>query len=406
MICFRQTTRFAFAALLLIGVFACPVSLVAGKGNGHGGGGNGGGGEEPPPIAFSIDFLPVDHFPLGMNDLGDACGYGPGQVLEFVWLADGTLVYETEIIGEDELTPGKVFNLWHFEDINNFGQIAVTALNRDGSGERAVFRLTPGAGETPTIVDHIGDLSEGVMTPKTWAWAINDNGDIAGMALFPDPNANFGIGEAPYLYTDADGLMNLGNLSAGGSGTAYAVNELGEVAGASFDTSAWNWRAFRSSPDGTFANLGALSRQGEETRAFGINDAGEVVGFSMVKSGPTFVGHAFVYSDQTGMVDLGTSVPNEFTNAYDINNQGVIVGQSGGALNGDLGVAFLYIGGTMYRLSDLVVDLPADCELVAGIRDGAPQPANPIRINEFNEICATALFSDGTMAGCRLTPLP
>jgi probable HAF family extracellular repeat protein len=68
--------------------------------------------------------------------------------------------------------------------------------------------------------------------------------------------------------------------------------------------------------------------------AYGINDAGQVVG----QNGS---GHAFLYSDGT-MTDLGAGC------AYGINDAGQVVGQNGS------GYAFLYSDGTMTDLNSLI----------------------------------------------------
>lgn len=382
MICFRPTKRFAFVALLLVGLFACPLSLVAGKGNGNGGGGNGGGGgEEPPPIAFSIDFLPVDHFPQGMNDLGQVCGYGPGSVAEFVWLADGTIVYEDEIATEPE-----GWEFIRFEDINNNGQI----VGRAGAEDYIIFRITPGDGETPPVIEDLGMHGQTNYRPHR----MNNHGEVAGEAII---DSDF----VPVLYTDEFGVIELGSLTAGGGGVGIGVNDWGEVVGFSaLDVGNVTMHAYRVLPGQTMQDLGDLDPRSTRTsKAYDINDSGAVVGHSLYR--PNKQAHAFVYTDQTGMIDLGALPDDEGSDALGINNQGLIVGQSGDlSVYDGLLTAFLHVDGTMYRLSDLVLNLPAGCELIVDRGD------LPIRINEYNEICGTALFADGTMAGYRLMPLP
>ena len=70
-------------------------------------------------------------------------------------------------------------------------------------------------------------------------------------------------------------MIDLGTLG-GGSSIAYAVNDLGQVVGTSFDAGvshAFSW----TSADGMIA-LGTLG--GSSSYAQALNDRGQVVGFS------------------------------------------------------------------------------------------------------------------------------
>jgi probable HAF family extracellular repeat protein len=64
---------------------------------------------------------------------------------------------------------------------------------------------------------------------------------------------------------------------------------------------------------------------GLRSRALGINDAGEVVGVSDTSQGRE---SAFLWTQQTGMIDLGAFGPGAFSAAYDIGNDGIIVGSA------------------------------------------------------------------------------
>jgi probable HAF family extracellular repeat protein len=76
-------------------------------------------------------------------------------------------------------------------------------------------------------------------------------------------------------------------------------------------------------------DLGTLG--GSSSTAFGINNAGQVVGFSNPSSGPPL---AFLWTEAGGMVSLGALgglVP--FSSASDINDLGHVVGQTSTATN-------------------------------------------------------------------------
>ena len=115
--------------------------------------------------------------------------------------------------------------------------------------------------------------------------------------------------------------------------TARAVNDLGQIVG-SYDTVDPNTNvkvthAFRyvdtlRSPN--MVDLGTL-KFGDHSEAYGINAAGDVVGYSSVPVASTTAkeDHAFLYTNNQ-MVDLGT-FGGVAAYAYDINNQGDIVGK-------------------------------------------------------------------------------
>src|SRR5947208_9424727 len=89
---------------------------------------------------------------------------------------------------------------------------------------------------------------------------------------------------------------------------AYRINDAGQVVGYSYTTSYGMEHAFLWQ-DGVMADLGA--REGYTSRAFAISDVGQVVGTSN--------GHALLWENGT-MRDLGN------TNAFDVNDEGQIVG--------------------------------------------------------------------------------
>lgn len=76
-------------------------------------------------------------------------------------------------------------------------------------------------------------------------------------------------------------------------------------------------------PHYIIVNLGSLG--GEGTSALGVNDHGQVVGWSTTAAGQR---HAFMYSNGF-MTDLGTLVGGTHSDALAINDMGVVVGESG-----------------------------------------------------------------------------
>src|SRR6185295_7921417 len=139
-------------------------------------------------------------------------------------------------------------------------------------------------------------------------------------------------------------LGNLGGMSGRTISVAYGVNNAGHVVGwsytpapeASNDPGNVTQQVFLYS-NGTMGNLlGTLG--GVENQAYGINNAGQVVG--------TASRHAFVYSNNT-ITDLVTLGANQ---ALDINDTGQVAGES---FTTNAHYVFLYSNGTMTDLGNL-----------------------------------------------------
>ena len=114
------------------------------------------------------------------------------------------------------------------------------------------------------------------------------------------------------------GTRDLGSLGGQGSSTS-AINEAGQVVGSSMVVFDGPFHAFITGPDGMgMRDLGTLG-DSESSFADAINDAGQVVGYSG--------GHAFITGpDGMGIRDLGTLGGESL--AEGINNAGQVVGYS------------------------------------------------------------------------------
>ncbi|MEO1005980.1 MAG: hypothetical protein AAFW67_09045, partial [Cyanobacteria bacterium J06638_38] len=127
------------------------------------------------------------------------------------------------------------------------------------------------------------------------------------------------------------------------------------------------------SPDGVASvNIGYRLLNSDESRAFGINDPGQVVGINR-ETNRAFVFNRANNPDNHSVTNLGTLPGGNYSAAYAINNQGQIVGVSTSAAGSR---AFIYENGTM---QDMGISYAGDPEK----RDG-------IDINNLGQVVVTS----------------
>jgi hypothetical protein len=130
--------------------------------------------------------------------------------------------------------------------------------------------------------------------------------------------------------------------------TAFGINDSGRIVGQGID------------PNNAARNVGIVYDMGQNMAfevgalpgangalAFGVSNAGFVVGSSMQNQGS---GLPFIWSDQGGMVAIPLASGTSLGEAQGVNSSGSAVGTDGGAF----AVPFLYNGTNTYRLQDLI----------------------------------------------------
>lgn len=196
---------------------------------------------------------------------------------------------------------------------------------------------TPSASEpTKSLEDAVPQatwtvMNLGVLQGGTFseAFGINDAGEVAGYGDWDDPPPGCGAQSVgAFLYTGGS-LRPIYKDYAHyclSESAALDVNNASSVVGwlRDFGTSnhAFLWTA------GTGLQL--ITTPGGDAFAFGINNAGTVVG--SFQPPPLNDNHAFQYSPGSGLVDAQPAGPYIWSKAYDINDAGVIVGQIGSQL--------------------------------------------------------------------------
>ncbi len=209
--------------------------------------------------------------------------------------------------------------------VNNLGQVTGVADN-PLTGVDDVFLWR---GDGSPILD-LGNLKA-----TTWPYlkdgVINASGQVAVNATDGDRG-----GRAFVWANDGTPFRDLGSLP-GNNTTACCINASGQVTGIS---GGYHAHAFLWKNDGTtIVDLGTLSAGVGNSKAYGLNDAGQVAGWADTRwSGNQ---HAFVWmNDGTPMKDLGT-LGGTFSEANDLNASGQVTGWA--YLAGDLQAhAFLW----------------------------------------------------------------
>jgi uncharacterized delta-60 repeat protein len=224
-------------------------------------------------------------------------------------------------------------SLYTITEIPPLGGSTSEAAAVNDSGQAAVSARTPASS---SLFVHAARFSGGNLTDlgtvnggdESQALGINNAGRVVGSSDFPIGDSK----ETRAFISGASGLQNLGVFSGGTSSVATAVNNSDAVVGYAQAISdvgpdhAFIWEG------ASLVDLGTLSGFApHESRANGINNNRQVVGFSTTESEDT---HAFLW-DGT-MHDLGALSGSTFSTATGLNDAGVAVGQSatsGGAFH-------------------------------------------------------------------------
>jgi probable HAF family extracellular repeat protein len=173
-----------------------------------------------------------------------------------------------------------------------------------------------------------------VLGANTYAMAVNASGEVVGS------------NGAAFVVVDGQ-VQSLATLAGIQWSAAYGINNAGEVVGDG-ELANGTFRGLIWNPNGSVELLGTLG--GTSSEATDVNGSGEVVGFSSLADGYV---NAFSMTAGGAMTDLGTLGGSSY--AYGINASGEIVGYSYLA-DGDQH-AFLYDNGSMLDLNSL---LPAN----------------------------------------------
>ncbi|MGA9568182.1 MAG: hypothetical protein WBS19_21855 [Candidatus Korobacteraceae bacterium] len=291
----------------------------------------------------------------GINDNGQIDGFStlPGDAVQHSFLIEKGTMIDLGTLGGP--------NSESFANLNNAIQVAGTAETSVTDPNNENFCSF---GTSLICLGFV--WQNGIMTPLSnlggnngQAAAINNRGQVAGYAETPTPDPNCPLPQVlqyrPTLWT-AGHPKALPLYPGDTEGAAFWMNNSGIVVGATGVCAPYDPRyALPLQPrhavvwrDGKPVDLGNLGGQFQNS-AFAINDHGQIVGASDIAS-DTYQ-HAFLWQNGR-MTDLGTLPGDVVSAAVAINNHGQATGVSADP-NGNIR-AFLWQNGAMYDLNTLI----------------------------------------------------
>jgi probable HAF family extracellular repeat protein len=227
---------------------------------------------------------------------------------------------------------------------------------------------------------------------------INGRGQVAGYVENQTHDPGCPVFEFKPVLWEQGKIRQLPTFVGDAVGGALAINEVGQSVGISgpcaafdpnlglymIDVHALLWQ------NGVVTDLGNLGGDGlfGGNHACAINNLGQVVGHSDLTDDATF--HGYLWTQATGMMDLGTLAGDFASLALGINDGGVVVGMS---LAADFSPrAFLWQNGVMTDLNTLI---PAKSGLYL---------LQAKAINASGEITGFGVNANGEVHGFLATP--
>jgi hypothetical protein len=330
------------------------------------------------PPHYSITDLGANVLPTHLNDGAAVVGnivkfWGDTAPAAFYWQG-GALT---------KLDPLPGYTSAEANWINNNGEIVGTSHNSTNS---EATEFVPGGADVAL------GIPPGGFYGASEARSVNDSGEAVGTAFHLS-----GQPPAPYVavFHGADSAVVISDAPASG-GTAYAINDGGEIAGGFCCPYAFpdlNTQAFTYPPN---TILTMPSDSGEGATATDVNSFGHVVGYygglPASPLSPTCCGFYWHNGTMTELSDPTAPAGQGQLAAYALNDSDWIVGSFGGRNDAANQRAFLYID----KVIDLNTLIPANCGWLL-------QQATSI--NKSGQIVGYGKLN-GVLHGFLLTPQP
>jgi len=203
----------------------------------------------------------------------------------------------------------------------DFDEIGVSAVNNKGEVAGTAIKFIPESYEALEIRAFIWSKDKGfrLLSPDTpeniWTWAddINENGDIVGNMAEVNESGEY-VSHSGFLYTEDSGLIDLQTLLGEGFSGATGINDQGQITGWSESTGAF-----------ILENGNLTQLEPHDISPAAINNFGHIAGSLMTYY---FEGHGFKWTEDNGLIDLGTLPGRTESEAIDINDRNEVVGCS------------------------------------------------------------------------------
>jgi len=206
---------------------------------------------------------------IGVNEDGHAVGFSydsNGDWRPVLWPSWGGVI---QLFGDNAVEPGS----WYAQanDVNEGRDVVGYYYYYGCCALKAFFQ--PGYG-SPT---NIGSLGSG----PTVATAVNNNEQVVGYSKTPG-----GVTSA-FIWDQGTGMVDLfAGVGWASASQALDVNDRGQVVGTYYSPSLGMERGFFYDPNTGLWDIGDLDPTGDsETGAYGINERGQITGFSYNGSG-------------------------------------------------------------------------------------------------------------------------
>jgi len=337
------------------------------------------GAPHPTAPRFSIRAIDAiggaENLALGVNDHGQVVGQfvrENGTLGAYIWSASGGMV---ELQGLSPTSETIAMNL------NNLGQVVGYGVRASDSRTEALLWQPDGQ---MVNVGQIWDPNGG-----TEVFDINEQGMMVGSRQLA-PFQRQGL-----MYTLGGDIVNVGTIEGNNQSKNTAINESGDVVGFSYRLFEPDRAALTRYTGDTYEETIDLGPVGRTfSRAFDINDAGQVVGVANDQS----PNRAALFDTERpgGWTNLGIieDMGFEESEALSINNGGWIVGRS---FNFENSAATFFYDGQALDLMTLVDNLQ-DVGFVALYEANA--------VNDLGQIVGSGMLKDGTISGFILTVVP
>jgi probable HAF family extracellular repeat protein len=336
----------ALVAIVLAGMLSNSSRLRAQDNNNQGNnnqGSNNNGGKQQPPRYTVTDLGPVGNppgQPYGISNDGLVVGAAAASAT----VMHAVLWYNTLKIDIGAHGLGGP-NSAGF-GVNELGQVVGTAETSTPNKEDFCGFNTYGFPSFTACLPFVWQSGQMSSLPTLGgangqALAINNGGEVAGFAetTNADPNPACPVSQFRPVIWERGQIHELPTYPGDADGIPVGINDKGQVVGGSGPCTSFNaasgfyfadHHALLWERDGSYRDLGNLGGSGGVSPvgnfAIGINNQGQVVGHSDLPDNTTF--HAFLWTRETGMQDLGTLPGDVYSVAIHINDRGEVVGAS------------------------------------------------------------------------------